>query len=116
MRVEYYDNPPTRWATRADTMVNIITRNPEVGYVFGADISSALTTGFVNGSAYAGYTKGRKDFGLEYSINLRDYDNRKVEKSYAYLIKSDRYHSSENRKDQFGYTDQFITLLSLIHI
>ena len=110
VRVEYYDNPPTRWATRADTMVNIITRNPEVGYVFSADISSALTTGFVNGSAYAGYTKGRNDFGLEYSINLRDYDNRKVEKSYAYLINSDSYHSIENRKDHFGYTDQFITL------
>jgi len=37
VKVEYYDIPPTRWATRADTVVNIITRNTETGYVFGTD-------------------------------------------------------------------------------
>lgn len=76
VRVEYFDIPPARYSHRADTVVNIITRNPEIGYSYGADFTSALTTGFVNGSAYAGYTKGKNDFGLEYSINLRDYDNR----------------------------------------
>ncbi len=110
VKVEYYDNPPTRWASRADTVVNIITRNPETGYVWGADVSSALTTGFVNGSAYAGYTQGRNDFGLEYSINLRDYDNRKVRKTYEYLLNGNEYQTLENRKDHFGYTDQYITL------
>jgi hypothetical protein len=78
VRVEYFDIPPTRFATRADTVVNIVTRNPEVGYSYGADITSALTTGFVNGSAYGNYTKGKNNFGLEYQINLRNYDNRIV--------------------------------------
>ena len=54
VRVEYFDIPPARYAQRAETVVNIITRNPEVGYSYGADVTSALTTGFVNGSAYAG--------------------------------------------------------------
>ncbi|WP_262385542.1 hypothetical protein [Amniculibacterium sp. G2-70] len=49
--------PPARYSQRADTVINIITRNPETGYIFGTDITSALTTGFVNGSAYAGYPK-----------------------------------------------------------
>ena len=71
VRVEYFDIPPARYSQRADTVVNIITKNPEVGYSYGADVTSALRTGFVNGSAYAGYTKGKNDFGLEYSINLR---------------------------------------------
>lgn len=91
-------------------MVNIITRNPEVGYSYGADVMSALTTGFVNGSAYAGYTKGKNDFGLEYSINLRDYHNKIVDKIYNYNLNGSHYNSTEQQKDHFGYTNQNIAL------
>jgi hypothetical protein len=110
VKVEYYDIPPTRWATRADTVVNLITRNPESGYVFGTDISSAITTGFVNGSAYGSYTIGKNDFGVEYSINYRDYDNRNVESVYDYQLNGLRYRTEENRRDHFGYTYQDIAL------
>jgi len=110
VRVEYFDIPPARYSQRADTVVNIITKNPEVGYSYGADVTSALTTGFVNGSAYAGYTKGKNDFGLEYSINLRDYDNRIVDKIYDYNLNGSHYNSTEQQKDHFGYTNQNISL------
>lgn len=110
VRVEYFDVPPARYSQRADTVVNIITRNPEVGYSYGADVTSALTTGFVNGSAYAGYTKGKNDFGLEYSINLRDYDNRIVDKVYDYHLNNSLYRSEEQQRDHFGYTYQNIGL------
>lgn len=110
IRVEYFDIPPARYSQRADTVVNIITRNPEVGYSYGADVTSALTTGFVNGSAYAGYTKGKNDFGLEYSINLRDYDNRQYSRIYDYDLNGIHYRSNEKGKDHFGYTDQNIAL------
>ena len=109
VRVEYFDIPPTRFVTRADTVVNIVTRNPEKGYSYGADITSAFITGFVNGSAYGNYTKGKNDFGLEYNINLRDYDNRIVDKIYEYDLNNLRYRSAEQQKDHFGYTDQNIT-------
>lgn len=109
VRVEYFDITPARWANRADAVVNIITRNPEVGYSYGADISSSATTGFVNGSAYMGYTKGKNDFGLEYNINYRDYDNRVAKEKYSYLLNGVNYISDISRKDRFGYTDQFIT-------
>ncbi|MDV4100110.1 TonB-dependent receptor [Elizabethkingia anophelis] len=110
IKVEYYDNPPTRWATRADTVVNILTRNPETGYVFGLEASSALNTGFVNGSAYANYTKGRNNLGMDYTFNLRDYDNRRFRNTYDYMLNDSHYSSEENRKDHFGYTSQGITL------
>ena len=109
VRVEYFDIPPTRFVTRADTVVNIVTRNPENGYSYGADITSAFITGFVNGSAYGNYTKGKNDFGLEYNINLRDYDNRIVDKIYEYDLNNLRYRSAEQQNDHFGYTDQNIT-------
>lgn len=110
VRVEYYDNPPTRWANRADTVVNIITRNPEVGFAAGSSVSTALTTGFVNGQAYANYTNGRNNIGLEYAINFRDYDNRATNRVYDYYLQGSHYNTNENKKDHFGYTDQDITL------
>lgn len=110
IRVEYFDIPPARYSQRADTVVNIITRNPEVGYSYGADLTSAFTTGFINSSAYAGYTKGKNDFGLEYSLYLRDYDNRMVDKTYEYDLNGIQYKSAEQQKDHFGYTDQSIAL------
>lgn len=110
IRVEYYDNPPTRWANRADQVVNIITRNPETGYVFGLEANSALTTGFVDGASYAGYTRGKHSLGLEYSINHRDYDDRRVSKIYDYTLNQEHYRSEEQKVDHFGYTDQDIAL------
>ncbi len=110
VRVEYYDNPPTRWATRADTVVNIITRNPEVGFAAGTSVSSALTTGFVNGQAYANYTNGRNNIGLEYALNFRDYDNRAVNRVYDYTLQNSHYNTNENKIDHFGYTYQDIAL------
>ncbi|PWN63318.1 TonB-dependent receptor domain-containing protein [Chryseobacterium oncorhynchi] len=110
VKVEYYDIPPARWATRADTVINILTRSTETGYVFGADVFSALDTGFVNGSAYANYTKGKNNFGLEYSLNLRDYNDRRVNSIYDYQLNGNHYRSDESRKDHFGYTFQNVAL------
>lgn len=110
VKVEYYDIPPARWATRADIVVNILTRSTETGYVFGAEGSSALNTGFVNASAYANYTKGKNDIGLEYSINLRDYTDRRVNSIYDYQLNDQHYRSNEDRKDHFGYTFQSVAL------
>lgn len=110
VKVEYYDIPPARWATRADVVVNLITRSTETGYVFGTDVSSALNTGFVNGSAYANFTKGKNNLGLEYSINLRDYNNRKVHSIYDYQLDGSHYRTDENKVDHFGYTSQNVAL------
>lgn len=110
VKVEYYDTPPTRWASKADTVVNIITRNPEVGFAAGVDVSSALTTGFINGQAYASYTNGRNNLGLEYSLNYRDYNDREYNKIYDYNLKNSHYNTNENSKDHFGYTYQDIAL------
>ncbi|MBB6372137.1 TonB-dependent receptor plug domain-containing protein [Chryseobacterium shigense] len=110
VKVEYYDIPPARWASRAETVINLITRSNETGYVFGVDAMSGLTTGFINASAYANFTKGKNNFGLEYSLNLRDYDDRNVQSIYDYRLNGEHYRSDEMRKDHFGYTSQNIAL------
>lgn len=110
VKVEYYDIPPARWSTRADTVINILTRSTETGYVFGADSFFALNTGFLNSSAYANYTKGKNNFGLEYSLNLRDYNDRRVNSIYDYQLDGKHYRSDEDRADHFGYTFQSVAL------
>ncbi|GHT18820.1 hypothetical protein FACS189429_5830 [Bacteroidia bacterium] len=110
VRIEYYDIPPARWATRADIVVNLTVRSEESGYVFGANAVSAFNTGFLIGSAYADFTKKRNNFGIEYSINLRNYNNREVNQIYNYLLNDEQYNTYETRRDHFGYTDQFVTL------
>lgn len=110
VRVEYFDIPPARYSTRAEQVVNLITRNPENGYVFGVDGVTSPLTGFVDGSAYANFTKGKNNFGIEYSLNLRDYDNRENINSYEYKLKNNHYKTTEHRFDHFGYTYQNILL------
>lgn len=110
IKIEYYDIPPARFANRSDIVVNIITRNPENGYVFGFDANTALSTGFINGSAYTTITKKNQDFGLEYNINSRNYNNRISNKRYQYSLNNLDYTSDEIQKDHFGYTDQQIAL------
>ena len=109
-RVEYFDNPPTRWATRADIVVNVITRNPETGYSFGAEASSAVNTILLNGSAYANYTHGRNNIGLEYVYNQREYDDYRIKRIYDYTMNGQHYRSEEDKKDHFRYSDQDITM------
>lgn len=110
VRVEYFDIPPARYANRADQVVNLITRNPENGYVYGADLTSAFTTGFINGSAYANFTKGKNNFGLEYNIYLRDYKDRTSMNIYDYNLNNIHYRTENQRNEYFGYTDQTIAL------
>lgn len=71
---------------------------------------TAFNTGFVNGSAYGEFTRGKNNFGLEYAINLRDYNKRQNNNSYQYILNNDLYKTEEEKFDHFGYTDQDITL------
>lgn len=110
VRVEYFDIVPTRWEGKADTVVNMITRNPENGLTYGIDTMGAFTTGFFDAQAYASHTRGKHDFGIEYAFSLRDYDNRQNHNSYEYFLNNIKYKSTEKERDHFGYTVQDIAL------
>ena len=110
VRVEYYEFAPTRWANRADSVVNVITKNPNTGYTGGFNVTNSPLTGFLNGSVYFNKTEGRHSFELNYNLNFRDYDNRLVDKTYQYNLNNQSYFSENKEQNHFGYTSQNITL------
>lgn len=110
LRVEYYDIAPTRWADKADQVVNVIVRKPQNGVVFGLDAIGSFQTGFVNGSAYSNLTRGNNNFSINYDINYRDYSDRQTANTTKYTIEDTTYDYTQSAKSKFGYTTQDLTL------
>lgn len=109
IKCEYYSIPPARYAY-VSSVINVTTKSLDDGWNAGLDAMSAVATGFVNGSAYFRYSHGNHQFGLDYGINFRDYDDRKTTTTYDFLLGTDAYHYDYETKDHFGYTDQTLSL------
>lgn len=109
LRVEYYDIPPARYST-VGTLINVITKRLDTGLGGGVDVSSAFTTGFVNGNAYLKRVVGNHQFSLNYGISYRDYDERFSESQRSYCIDGDEIAYQSLQKDAFGYTTHNINL------
>lgn len=109
LRVEYYDIPPARYST-VGTLINVITKRLDTGLGGGVDVSSAFTTGFVNGNAYLKRVVGNHQFSLNYGISYRDYDERFGESQRSYRIDDEIVDYQSKQKDEFGYTTHNINL------
>jgi hypothetical protein len=103
LRVEYYDMPPARYSD-VKTLINVITRPLDTGWNGGLDIDHAFTTGFGDDNAYFTYVKGRNQFSFDYSLNLRDYRDKRGVKNYAFVLDNSDWKYHYDTKDSFGYT------------
>lgn len=108
-KVEYYDVPPMKYRG-ADIVMNVITKPMDTGYAVGYDVTSALTTGFVNGNAYYKYNKGYSQFSIDYSINMRNYRKWEGEDHYSFTLENQLADYLYQNHYHFGYTDNFINL------
>lgn len=109
LRVEYYDIPPVRYSA-VETLINVITKRLDTGWGGGVDVSSAFTTGFVNGNAYLKRVVGEHQLSLDYNISYRDYDERYSESTRSYRIGDDDVVYQSKQKDEFGYSTHDINL------
>lgn len=109
LRVEYYDIPPARYST-VGALINVITKRLDTGFGGGVDVSSAFTTGFVNGNAYLKRVVGDHQFSLNYGISHRDYHDRFSESYRNYCINDNEIDYQSLQKDEFGYTTHNINL------
>jgi hypothetical protein len=68
--------------------------------MFSEPIQSTAFTGFVNGSVYGNYTKGKMILGRIFH-QPADYNNRTVKSIYDYNLNDSHYRSEEDKRDHF---------------
>ena len=103
-KVDVYTLPPAKYASSEQTVINVVTGQLDTGISGGFDVTSAVATGFVNGNAYLTYTSGHHRIAADYSIELRDYDDRRVTNEYTYWLGGKPYRYDYATRDHFGYT------------
>lgn len=109
VRCEYLSIPPARYAA-VQAVVNVVTRSLDAGWAAGSDATTAVATGFVNGSAFARVFGGKSQFGADYTINVRDYRRRTADETYAFSLAGVRNLYDYHTVGSFGYTTQRLRL------
>lgn len=109
VRCDYFTIPPARYAS-VQAVVNVVTRALDAGWAAGADATTAVATGFVNGSAFSRVYGGKSQFGADYTINIRDYRRRTADETYAFALADVRNLYGYRAVGSFGYTTQRLRL------
>ena len=85
LRVEYIDNPGVRYAdAEVEAVINYVVRRAKSGVSGGVDFMNAVTTGFGDDNLYIRATHKLSQFGLNYYLSYRDYDDRKVDEEQMF--------------------------------
>lgn len=110
-RIEYIDDPGARYAnTSVEAVINYVVKRRSSGVSGGFSTSNSFTTGFGNNSVFLNANTGKSQFGVNYYISYRDYDER-------YAVGTEQYTFPDgteiNRRTEgicvpFGYVSQNI--------
>ncbi len=107
VRVEYIDNPGIRYADEGiSAVINFIVRQHTSGISAGVNLTNSFTTGFGNDNIYIKANHKQSEFGLNYYMTYRDYNDRFTNDDQSFLLKDG---SSRNRRLEgislpFNYT------------
>lgn len=82
LRVEYYDNPQMRFGEKP--AINFILKPRSDGGAVILNANTALTTISAGGSAGFTYFKGKSEWNINYGIDHRTYNNRRVDFDESY--------------------------------
>ena len=82
LRVEYYDNPQMRFGEKP--AINFILKPRSDGCSVIVNANTALTTISAGGSAGFTYFKGKSEWNINYGIDHRSYNNRRVDFDESY--------------------------------
>lgn len=112
LRVEYYDNPPARFANLGlGAVVNVVTKNRDKGGRIALNLQNAVTTGFGNNVVNFGYNWGASRLGIKYNINYRNYDRRLLDETLEYKVGETAYFKEKVGKDSpYRYEEQLAEL------
>lgn len=95
LRVEYIDNPDMRYAnTDVEAVINYVVKRRESGVAGGFNLTNAVTTGFGNDNVYIKANHKLSEFGFNYYVSYRDYNDRFVNEDQTFSLPDgnrDRY-------------------------
>jgi hypothetical protein len=112
-RVEYIDNPGVRYGnTDVKAVINYIVKQRDDGYEGGVFANNAAYKPgiFGNNNLFGYVNKGNSQWGLEYSMGYRDYDNRRQNSTQEFLTDTNQKRTREQQGIDmpFGYTQHQI--------
>lgn len=109
-RIEYSNNPGIRYLDRgASGIINVILKEQDDGGSVVTRISSALTTGKVDGYFFGSYHKGRSEFSVQYNVNYRNYNDVPYVMYDKYLDSLRIVERQQKNQSPFHYIDHSVT-------
>lgn len=109
LRVEYFSNPPARYANKGvDAVVNVLTKRAEGGYLM-ANLKNSFVTGFGTNILQGKYSQGNSDFSLRYFLDYRDYKKNRLNQSWEYEL-DDGLYQVERKGLDGDYEGQYHTV------
>ena len=99
-QVDYIDNPGVRYGEGTAYVVNIVVGRPVSGYVFGTDLTNALTTASGSETVYGKFNKGKSEFGVTYSIDYRDFNGSEYDEQATYEMEAGTQQNASRRQLQ----------------
>ena len=87
LRVEYIDNPGLRYAASgAEAVINYVLKKRVSGMAGSVGLTNAFTTGFGNDYVSLRANHKQSEFGLDYSISYRDYNDRYITSEQRFAL------------------------------
>lgn len=107
LKVEFFAQPPARYADLGvEAVLNVVTRRVRGGYVMG-HLENGFTTGFGTNFIQTKYSEGSNDFTLRYFIDYRRLSKYKLQQSYAYILNKDEQYQIEKKGSDVSYIGQY---------
>lgn len=100
LRIEYQDNPDVRYGN--SQVINILLKPRDDGGTIASNLSSAVTTGFINGNIGANYHSKKSEWDLNYRVSWRDYDKREVSSESEFVGRDEKI-----ARNKFGIPSVF---------
>ena len=112
VRVEYIDNPDLRYAdTEVEAVINYVVKHRESGVAGGFDLTNAVTTGFGDDSFYLKANHKLSEFGFNYYVSYRNYDDRFIDEEQSFELPDEtRERHLKGLTVPFSYEDHHIEL------
>lgn len=93
LRVEYYTEPPARYANLGvGAVINVITATPESsGMALMINTNNSFTTGYGTNTAYLKFYNPRNQLDVNYFIDYRNLSDNRINQQFNYSVNGNRY-------------------------